>query len=124
MLMTVEEHGGDYQLVRLRSWPQAAKGPVILICSCIVGCIFAGALDWLMLAIVLGVLATLISIRTVRDCAIATAAYLDVLAEGATCVYDSGAAPSSPPLPVIAPAKDDDTPPEISTDVSAESQPA
>jgi hypothetical protein len=46
-------------------------------------------MDWLALAIVLGLLAVLTSIRTVRDCAVATAVYLDVLAGGLTSSSDS-----------------------------------
>lgn len=81
VLMAIEEHGEGKQLLRLSAWPQVSPGPLVLVGCCVAACVIAGVLDLMVLAIVLGTLALLTSVRAVRDCAVASAAYVDVVSE-------------------------------------------
>jgi hypothetical protein len=73
MLMAIEEHGAGKQLVRLRTWPRCSLVGlvVILLLAALSG---AAALDhaWVVSAI-LGVIAALLVLRMLWECAAATA---------------------------------------------------
>ena len=81
ILMAIEEHGGGRQLVRFRLWPRCSPGGLILILLFGILVTWA-ALDraWIASAI-LGVVTLMLTLRTLQECASATAAVLHVLQE-------------------------------------------
>jgi len=77
--MAIEEHGAGKQLVRFRSWPVcSAKGLVLALLFAILST--GAALDhaWTVTAM-LGVVAILLALRTLLECATAMATVLRVL---------------------------------------------
>ena len=79
MCMATEEHGAGKQLVRFRSWPRcSAKGLVLTLLFAVLAT--GAALDhaWAVSAM-LGVVAMLLALRTLQECATAMAAVLRVL---------------------------------------------
>jgi glycosyltransferase involved in cell wall biosynthesis len=79
--LAVEEHGAGRQLVRLRSWPRYSRVGIAL--TAIFGVLAAGAaLDGAPVAgAILGVVALLLAVSALKDCAAATGALLYALAE-------------------------------------------
>jgi GT2 family glycosyltransferase len=77
--MAVEEHGGGKQLVRLRSWPKCS-GIGIATALLLAGLSLGAALDraWAACAI-LGVVAMLLTVWAIRDCATASGILLSAL---------------------------------------------
>jgi len=79
MLMAIEEHGAGNQLVRFRSWPWCSTNGLLL--TLLFAVLSTGAaLDhaWAVSAM-LGVVAMLLALRTLQECATAMAAVLRVL---------------------------------------------
>jgi O-antigen biosynthesis protein len=77
--MAIEEHGAGRQLVRFRSWPKcSAKGLALIILFAILSA--GAALDYAwIVSIILGVVAILLALRTLQECARAMATILHIL---------------------------------------------
>jgi O-antigen biosynthesis protein len=81
MLMAVEDHGAGTQFVRFRSWPRFS--PVAVVLTLLFALLSAEAVEdqaWTAAAI-LGTVTVLLTLRTLRECAGATAAILRALQE-------------------------------------------
>ncbi len=76
LLMAVEEHGTGKQLVRLRSWPRWSPGAFALIVLFAVLSIAAAIDQAWPASVLLGVIAVLLAVRSVQECAVTTAALL------------------------------------------------
>ncbi|HKZ87370.1 MAG TPA: glycosyltransferase [Anaerolineae bacterium] len=79
LLMAVEEHGSGRQLVRFRSWPRVSPGgfALTLLCSSLA---FGAGLDRVQIvAAVFGLVSATLALRTLQECAAATAAVLRAL---------------------------------------------
>jgi hypothetical protein len=79
LLMAVEDHGAGTQFIRFHSWPTCTPGAVVLIL------LFAALSAWAAIdhvwtaAAILGTGTVLLALRTLRECAGATAAILRAL---------------------------------------------
>jgi hypothetical protein len=79
LLMAVEEHGSGRQLVRFRSWPRVSRGGFALTLLC-TGLSYWAALDQVpTVAAVFGLVSVTLALRTLQECAAATAAVLRAL---------------------------------------------
>lgn len=79
VLMTIEEHGAGRQLVRFRSWPRCSPKGLALVLLFVA--LFGGATlgqSWATGAL-LGVIALLLALRVLQECASATATVLRAL---------------------------------------------
>ncbi len=77
--MALEEHGAGRQLVRFRSWPRcSAKGLALILLFAVLSTGAALAYAWIV-SIILGVVAILLALRTLLECARAMAAILHIL---------------------------------------------
>jgi hypothetical protein len=75
-LMAIEEHGGGKQLLRFRTWPRCSSaGAVVIVLFAFLGA--GAALDhaWIASAI-LGAVVTMLTLRMLWECSVATAAVL------------------------------------------------
>jgi O-antigen biosynthesis protein len=77
-LMAIEEHGAGRQLVRFRSWPRCTAGLTLILPFAILSTAAALGHAWAA-AIILGVVALLLALRTLQECASAMAITLRVL---------------------------------------------
>lgn len=77
--MALEEHGAGRQLARFRSWPRcSAEGLALILLFAILST--GAALDYAwIVSIILGVVAILLALRTLQECARAMAAILHIL---------------------------------------------
>jgi len=81
MLMAIEEHGAGRQLVRVRSWPTcSAWGIVPLLLLAVLSAAASVDRAWAG-AVVFGVMAALLALRTLHGCAAATGAVCRVLTQ-------------------------------------------
>ncbi len=73
LLMAVEDHGSGRQLIRCRCWPRCSPGPLVLI-GLFAALSVAAAIDQAWTASgLLGLIALLLAVRCVHECATATA---------------------------------------------------
>jgi hypothetical protein len=77
--MALEEHGAGRQLVRFRSWPRPAAAGVGLGLAFAAGCAGAALSGAWAAAIVLGIVAATLALRTFQACAAATGTVLRAL---------------------------------------------
>jgi hypothetical protein len=77
--MAVEDHGAGTQFVRLRSWPTCSPGAAVLILLFAALCAGAALDQAWMVAAILGTGTVLLALRTLQECAGATAAILQAL---------------------------------------------
>ncbi|MGH9146432.1 MAG: glycosyltransferase, partial [Vicinamibacterales bacterium] len=75
LLMAVEEHGLGKQLVRIRTWPSCPARVLVLVLVSAALSLGAARDQAVIAATVLGIPALLCSLRALRDCAAATAAF-------------------------------------------------
>ena len=90
--MAVEEHGGGSQLVRVRAWPRCSAAgvvPPVLLASLGSGAALSQA--WAV-SVILGAGALLLAVRTIHECATATAA-IRVALEPSPAGWTEAAAP-------------------------------
>lgn len=81
MLLTIEEHGGGKQLVRLRSWPRIPIGLTLLVAGLAWLALLAGMDRAFVATVVLGTGALLFGLGIAQDSAIATASVLKAVDE-------------------------------------------
>lgn len=79
--MAIEEHGGGKQLVRLRSWPRCAGWGVLLTALLATLAALATLSQAWIAALILGVVAVLLALRMIQECATAMLAVLVALHE-------------------------------------------
>jgi O-antigen biosynthesis protein len=79
MALAVEHHGSGRQLLRVHSWPRWSVGSVLL--SSLFGVLaFWAALNGALIACaVLGAMALLLVLRSIQECAVGTAAFLQAI---------------------------------------------
>jgi hypothetical protein len=79
--MTIEEHGGGRQLARLRAWPRCAGwGLALAALLTLLTALAALSAAW-SAAIMLGLIAALLTLRIAQECATAMSAVLCALHE-------------------------------------------
>ena len=76
LLMSIEEHGAGKQLIRFRLWPRCSVKAVLVVLAFIVLSIGAAFDQAPAASLIIGVIATLIALRTFGECAGATFAAL------------------------------------------------
>lgn len=92
--MAIEEHGGGKQLVRLRAWPRCAGWGVMLTALLVALAVLATLGQAWVAALILGVVAVLLALRMIQECATAMLAVLVALHQ-----------PETAALPVLHPAR-------------------
>ncbi len=79
MRMAVEEHGSGRQFVRLRTWPRYSRIGLALIVSFAALSASAALAEAWIASVILGLIAVLVTVSAVRDCATATGVLARVL---------------------------------------------
>ena len=79
ILMTIEEHGGGKQLLRFRSWPHVSVSASFINLFLLLLCAVAACDRAVTASIILGVIAILLLLVKLHDCAAANSTYLYIL---------------------------------------------
>jgi GT2 family glycosyltransferase len=79
LLAVIEEHGSGKQLARFRSWPKVAVPALVMTFLFVLLCVVAAFDGARTASAIFGLVAALLALGALRDCAAATASYLHAL---------------------------------------------